>query len=100
MLPDIDRINSTLDASGTTRKGDGAIRVPDPRQARRSGFRRGFAGVLLVAAIAWGIYAQAPRLVAAIPQVAPVVDAYVATVNQARSALDTLARGLLEQSGG
>jgi len=97
LLPDIEQINSTLRASGATRKGPAAeeVRLPDLPEPRRSGFRRGFVTVLALAAVGTAIYVQAPRLGAALPQAAPVLAAYVAGVDKARGGLDGLVRGLL-----
>lgn len=95
LLPDIDRINSTLDASGARRKDDsvpGMAIAPNPQ---RTGFRRGFLAVLALAALAWGAYVQAERLRTALPQAAPLIEGYVAAVNGARLGLDRLVRDLL-----
>jgi predicted Zn finger-like uncharacterized protein len=97
LLPDIEQINSTLRASGATRKGETAedVRLPDLPEPRRAGFRRGFVTVLALAAVGTAIYVQAPRLGAVVPQAVPVLDVYVAGVDKARSGLDGLVRGLL-----
>lgn len=100
LLPDIDQINSTLDASGATRKGGAPIGLPDSPERRRSGFRRGFVSVLVVAILAWGLYAQAERLTASLPQIAPLIEGYVATVDGARIGLDRLVRDLLQTLNG
>jgi predicted Zn finger-like uncharacterized protein len=100
LLPDIDQINSTLDASGATRKGGAPIGLPDTPERRRSGFRRGFVSVLVVAILAWGLYAQAERLTASLPQIAPLIEGYVATVDGARIGLDRLVRDLLQTLNG
>lgn len=100
LLPDIDRINSTLDASGATRRGGAPIGLPDTPERRRSGFRRGFVTVLVLAALAWAAYAQAARLSASLPQMAPLIDGYVAVVDGARIGLDRLVRDLLQTLNG
>lgn len=96
LLPDIDRINSTLDASNTNRKGGAAVRVPASPERQRSGFRAGFLLVLAIGVLGWGAYAQSDRLAAALPQAGPVIDGYVALVDMARSGLDSLVKSLLD----
>jgi predicted Zn finger-like uncharacterized protein len=96
LLPDIDRINSTLDASNANRSGGAAVRVPASAERQRGGFRAGFLLVLVLGALGWGAYAESDRLAAALPQAGPVIDGYVALVDMARSGLDSLVRGLLE----
>lgn len=95
LLPDIDRINSTLDASGARRKDAGVPGMATAPTPQRTGFRRGFLAVLAVAALAWGAYVQAERLRTALPQAAPLIEGYVAAVNGARLGLDRLVRDLL-----
>jgi len=100
LLPDIDRINSTLDASNALRKGGNTVRVPDPPERQRSGFRRGFLAVVLLGALAWGAYAESARLAEALPQAGPLIDGYVTMINKARSGLDGLVKGLLDTLNG
>ncbi len=95
LLPDIDRINSTLDASNATRSGAAAVQVPEPPERRRRGFRRGFLLVLVVGALLFGVYAESDRISAALPQVAPMIDGFVGLVDAARLGLDGLVKGLL-----
>jgi predicted Zn finger-like uncharacterized protein len=100
LLPDIDRINSTLDASGSLRGGGPAQSLPAERSSRRQGFRTGFLSVLVVAGLAWAVYAQSARITAALPDIAPLVDRYVGAVDGARIGLDGLVRDLLQAMKG
>ena len=95
LLPDIDRINSTLDASNATRHGAPGRALPDTPERQRSGFRRGFLLVLVLGGLGWTAYAQSEQLGEAWPQLRPVLDGFVAVVDKARLALDGLVRGLL-----
>jgi predicted Zn finger-like uncharacterized protein len=90
LLPDIEEINSTL-------KSDNAIvahTASGPRTEavagrRRGGFSRGFAISMLLVAGLLLIYANAPKIARAVPQVDPALNAYVAGVDSARLWLDT-----------
>lgn len=95
LLPDIEAINSTLDASSATRRGEAAVQVPEPPERRRSGFRIGFLLMIALAALAWLLYAQSPRIAQAVPQAAPVLAGYTALVDKARLGLDSLMQGAL-----
>lgn len=100
LLPDIDRINSTLDASGGSRKGGMAHSLPAKDGGRRQGFRAGFLSVLAVAALGWMVYDQSARISATLPGMAPLVDSYVGVVDGARIGLDRLVRDLLATLNG
>ena len=100
LLPDIDRINSTLDASGAVRGGGPAIGLPQTGDQRRKGFRTGFLAVIILAALAWTVYAQGARLTAALPQAAPLIEGFTGVVDDARLGLDRLVRDLLQGLNG
>jgi hypothetical protein len=87
LLPDIEEINSTLRPGTDHRDGED---VPAFREAaeRRKGFGAGFLSVIFVALLLVLVYAFAPRLAEMLPQVAPVLEAYVAAVDAARIWLD------------
>ena len=99
LFPDIDEINSTLRDTG-----DRSFRDPDasdidtldtlPR--RRRGARIGFFGVIAVAALAAALYANAARVVTAVPAAAPAVAVFVEKVDLGRVWLDDLVRRLAE----
>lgn len=89
LLPDVEEINQTL-RSSETRTVDAAERyeAPDKRRSGGSGFATGFFLIVLLSAIAIGIYAYAPRIAEALPQAASVLDAYVAQVDVMRAWLE------------
>lgn len=99
LLPDIEAINSTLNASSASRRGEAAVHVPEPPERRRAGFRLGFGLMLLLAVLAWGLYARAPAIVQAVPSAEPMLDAYVAVADQARLGLDALMQRALNSLG-
>jgi len=89
LLPDIEEINSTLRASGDGTEID--LRHDDdiPEQGRKSGgFTRGLGVVLILVIVLVLLYSNAASISEAVPQAAPVMDSYVATVNQGRVWLD------------
>lgn len=100
MLPDIEEINSTLRASADRGSDAAAIGTPQARAQQRSGFRFGFTLVLVLALIALLLYALAPRIGAAVPVLAPILDAYVAAVNDGRVWLDGQLRAVIDQVQG
>lgn len=100
LLPDIEQINSTLDASSSSRRSEHGVGLPPPAARRRSGFRSGFLLMLVLAGLAAAIYAQAPRLALSVPQAKPALDGYVALVDQVRLRLDGLVQQLLNRPQG
>jgi len=89
LLPNIEEINSTLRASdngGGANTAVGPVRATEPSQKR--GFSRGFALILIVTVILAFVYIKAGAISDAVPQVNPVLNAYVGTVDQARLWLD------------
>jgi predicted Zn finger-like uncharacterized protein len=97
MLPDIDEINSSL-RSETERSEDTETAASTSEKKRKSGFRRGFMTVILLAIIALLIYMFAPQISAAVPALEPALTSYVDTVNQGRLWLDLQLQGLLPSS--
>ena len=88
LLPDIEEINSSLTPADTEHSaqgetGDAAI------EARRGGFRRGFAMVIIVFGVMLLIYLYAPKIVEFNPQTEPALSAYVDWVNNLRTSLDS-----------
>ncbi|WP_299546604.1 zinc-ribbon domain-containing protein [uncultured Tateyamaria sp.] len=90
LLPDIEEINSTLRSTGDRQTAPAADVATDPAEAapRKSGFRRGFMLMILLAVILGAIYVFAPDIARAVPQVDPFLSAYVAQVDSARVWLD------------
>ena len=90
LLPDIEEINPTLKSdAAVVPQGASGPRAEAEAGRRRSGFSRGFAISLLVAAFLLLIYANAPRIAQAVPQADPMLNAYVAMVDSARLWLDS-----------
>ncbi|MDR7126211.1 zinc-ribbon domain-containing protein [Pseudotabrizicola sp. 4114] len=88
LLPDIEEINSSL------RPNDMAASlvesaVPRPA-ASASGFRSGFALVLILAAVAVLIYVMAPQISSQIPGTADAMASYVGAVDGLRLSVDAL----------
>ncbi|WP_083499851.1 zinc-ribbon domain-containing protein [Tropicibacter naphthalenivorans] len=89
LLPNVDEINQTLRAESDPHTQDDKDAYPeDTAAAQRSGFRQGFFLVVLLAAAAIAVYAYAPQLTQMVPQLGPVLDGYVAQVNEGRFWLD------------
>ncbi len=108
-LPDADRISSTLTATPERRetsppsapRGDDAQGHRDaaPADAPR-GFGRGFAIVLILAALLALLYVGAPALARAVPGLEPQIAAYVDGVNALRGGLDRWLDALASLFGG
>ena len=100
LLPDIEEINSTLRASSDRKKPVGATDADLPnttphRVRKRHGFRRSFALMIVLAAVAVGAYVFGPRISAAVPAAEPALTQYSAQVETVRSWLSTsVDRGL------
>ncbi|WP_299043785.1 zinc-ribbon domain-containing protein [uncultured Tateyamaria sp.] len=90
LLPDIEEINSTLRSTGDRQSGPGNETSVDATEAapRKSGFRRGFTLMVLLAVILGAIYVFAPDIARSVPQADPFLSAYVAQVDAARLWLD------------
>ncbi|MBT56106.1 MAG: hypothetical protein CMF72_22240 [Mameliella sp.] len=99
LLPDVDEINQTLRASSEPRVIDREAGTPSHGAPRQTGnpFARGFMLVVLLAVIGVAIYVSAPKLSLQMPQAAPYLDTYVATVDKGRVWLDGQVKALLSQ---
>ncbi|MBF9030777.1 hypothetical protein HKCCE3408_10275 [Rhodobacterales bacterium HKCCE3408] len=98
LLPDIEEINSTLRASGDRSAGDPGTtdyHSLSERPRRRSGTRVGFALAILIFAGLIAAYANAPRIAEAVPQAAPIINAYAEQVDRLRLWIDDMAQGAL-----
>ena len=98
VFPAIEDINSTLRATGDRDKGaDDAMSdaLPDLRNKGRSGFRRGFVLLVVVAVALVALYVLAPLIAARVPALAAAASAYVAAVDAARVWLDANLRALV-----
>ena len=92
LLPDIDEINSSLDASraaptGASPEPEGWTE-PDYAPRKRSGFKRGFVYAVLLGAILLAVYAYAPKLAETVPALSGPLDLYVEKVNELRVVVD------------
>ena len=96
-LPDIDEINSTLRSA--SERPDNAVAQTAQVVRRRSGFKSGFLGVLLIAAIGAGSYVLADRIAELVPQSQTVMDTYVTWIDEQRIALDETVQGMLANLG-
>ena len=100
LLPDIEEINSSLrpeEADGAAEPDDHLTEAERIEKTRRRGFRIGFflvGGVALIAAL---VYAQSDRIAAAVPAMAPTLDAYVVQVDEMRLWLDLGIQALIAQ---
>lgn len=96
LLPDIDEINSTLTATSDRADAQRMAEMPPPEvtQKRRSGFRMGFAVVMLSVAVLILLYLFAPQLGSAAPGLEPMLAGYVDWANGIRQGVD----GYLERS--
>lgn len=90
-LPDIDDVSASLDPVATPRARGGAeYSLPQTPKARQREFLKGFSFPLVIGGSAAGLYAFAPILAQTIPALAPVLDAYTGTLDQARQSLAAL----------
>lgn len=93
LLPDIEEINSSLDAeSGRDAAApppgvDGSDAMPVPT---KSGFRSGFRTAILLAVLALLVYVFAPRISASVPALEAPLTAYVDLINSGRMALSDM----------
>ncbi|WP_299151401.1 zinc-ribbon domain-containing protein [uncultured Tateyamaria sp.] len=98
LLPDIEEINSTLRSTTDRQSGvtpETSDMVANVTPPPKSGFRRGFTLMVVLALVGGAIYVFAPQIARAVPQVDPYLSAYVAQVDQARMWLDGQVTGLL-----
>ncbi len=95
ILPDVDEINSTLTATSDRVSADSsAAEAAQQVQKRRSGFRMGFAVLMLATAVAILLYLYAPQLGSLVPALEPALAGYVDWANGVRISID----GFLERS--
>jgi predicted Zn finger-like uncharacterized protein len=95
LLPEIDEINSSLRASSERRSTEPDMVDPglvdmDEEKVRPSGFRSGFALILVLAAVLVAIYIMADTLSEQIPSMAAALKSYSAMVDQLRIYVDVL----------
>ncbi|MEY8840409.1 hypothetical protein AB9K41_15420, partial [Cribrihabitans sp. XS_ASV171] len=70
---------------------------PQTRARSGGGFLRGFSLVVILGAVLYLLYANAPQIAQTVPQADPMLSAYVALVDQGRIWLDTTLSPVLGQ---
>ncbi|WP_207899546.1 zinc-ribbon domain-containing protein [Rhodovulum adriaticum] len=80
MLPDIDDINATLDPAAGREPAASTAPAPE-HEARSKGFRRGFALVLVLTALAMGAYTYAPAIGRLHPALGDAMDGYAGMID-------------------
>lgn len=91
LLPDIEEINSSLRPDAANTYAD----VEDDMPKQRSGFRRGFVLMVILAIIALAAYVFSPQISVAVPQIEPALTSYVTWVDGMRIWLDQQLQGLI-----
>ncbi len=91
LLPDIEEINSSLAPIGSNDVEDD---FAEP-EARKSGFSRGFAIIIILAILIVGLYIYAPWISEKVPALASTMDAYVGLINSMRDGLDRMVQAAL-----
>lgn len=92
-LPDIEEINASLRAA--TERAPAHVGEAAEASRNRRGFRAGFLSMLTLAILALAVYIAAPRISASVPAAAPVLERYVAGVDEWRLWLDLKVQELL-----
>ena len=102
-LPDIEEINSTLDARPQDRAAQSDIYDQDdddPGAETSDGFRGGFLMIVSLALIAIAVYLLAPRIASAVPALEPAMSAYVSAANDLRVAVEAMLQSAADAIGG
>ncbi len=97
LLPDIEEINSTLRPDAGPADMSGA--EPDDLPQTRSGFRRGFMYMVVLALLALAAYVFASQISAAVPSLEALLTSYVEWVDGLRIWLDMKLQGFIGQAG-
>ena len=90
-VPGIDEINATLRARAEASDTSGLTEAEKEEAVQRRGFRRGFAIVLILIALAIAPYFFAEQIVETLPQTRGFMVQYLETVNQLREQVRDLA---------
>ena len=92
LLPDIDEINSSLDAGAPAPTQDTSdldeMRHREYTPRKSSGFKRGFSFAIVLAALLLALYIFAPRIAEMVPALAGPLEIYVEQVNALRAMVD------------
>jgi len=89
-LPDIEEINSTLRPGSGEREPEAPVSPAEIAATRRSGFRTGFATIVLLTALLVGAYVYAPQIVRAVPASEGAMISFVESANTVRDRIDGL----------
>ena len=99
LLPDIEEINSSLDAEvrKPARSDDHAPSGTEgiPTRRKSSGFSGGFLLGVLVIALLWSVHAFSAQIAAQVPPLAGPLESYTRTVDKGRDWLDGQVKSLL-----
>ncbi len=91
LLPDVETVKDTLnpndDGPQKDLTDDPDHAVDQAKGAGNTAFKRGFASMLIIAALALGVYMAAPQMSGQFPKAAPALSTYVNWVNQRRAQL-------------
>jgi predicted Zn finger-like uncharacterized protein len=96
LLPDVEEINQTLRASSEPRVENISDHgYPEERDPRRGGFSKGLLTMIGLSGIGAALYAFSTELGTAVPALAPMMESFVAIVDQGRVWLDVQVTQLL-----
>lgn len=98
-LPDIEEINSTLDAPAGE-SGSTAIDAIDEEAVSPNGFRRGYIMVIVLACLLAILYIYAPAIGERIPAIQPMLDQYVEIADRVRVGLEEMMRSAIGKMQG
>ncbi|MGH1355822.1 MAG: zinc-ribbon domain-containing protein [Thalassovita sp.] len=99
LLPDIEEINSSLNAEARKpaqsddHAAPGTEGIPAPRKS--SGFGGGFILGVLVIALLWSVHVFSGQIAAQVPQLAKPLESYSSGIEKGRDWLDTQVKALL-----
>ncbi|MDE9449430.1 zinc-ribbon domain-containing protein [Aliiroseovarius sp. Z3] len=99
VLPDIEEINSTLDAPADE-TGDVVIDPADGAEVAAGGFRRGFILVVVLACLLAILYIFAPTIGERFPAVQPAMEQFVAFADKVRIGLEDIMRAAIGKMQG
>lgn len=88
LLPDIEHINSTLEAPRAHRRP--TVSLEGAGAASPSGFLRGFAAMILIALLIWALYIKAPQIIAMAPMLEGAMTTYVGVIDVLRNGLNEI----------
>lgn len=96
LLPDIEEINSTLQAESDVETQEAL----SDQKRDRSGFRLGFSLIIILATFLLLAYIYAPLIIEKVPATEAFVTSYVDTVNVFRAWLDNLMKAATDKMSG